>query len=349
MKLFKKILIFLMIAIVFQGTILLYLERYYFNYESDIKKNISKNGVVPSQSEVVIKVSENSSNFKNSFDGKFISYLNGNNIYVIDTKTGKTNNITLIEDGKVDYYKWLENTNKIVFAENISYNNGVQIKLYYYDPVNNSTEEIKGKNLGNSMAIQDENIKAKVSQIEISSITNTFYVKIDKLGLKTSIYKINSESSVKKPIILTNSIGNIVVTPGEGNLYYEDSLNHKIKNSSGQTVNIANVAKPVLLGSDSSNNIYIADTENGVTKKIYWGIINGNSNNWQYKELNSKTELKNIYISTSGKIYLNDNLMGTVTELTTGGKNEYNGILQSMYDKGIASIYEGKLVNTLFK
>ena len=349
MKLFKKILIFFIVAIVFQGAILLYLDRYYFNYETEIKKTATKSTENAKKTEVVIKVGEKSKNFKVSFDGKYVSYFEAKDLQILDTKTGKANTLKLLEEGTVDYYKWIPEVNKLVFAEKIPAKSGVTIKLYFYDAANNSTEEIKGKNVGNSMAIQEENLKAEVSDIGISSSNNNIYVKITKTGVKYSIYKIDSQASVRNPIITANGIGNIIVTPNEGNLFYEDSINGKIKNSSGQAINIPEVAKPAIIGVDSNNRLYIADVQNGVTKKIYYGIVNSSSNKFEVKELSTSTALKNIYISLQGKIYINDNLMGSVTELTTGVKTEYNGILQSMFDKGLASIQDGKLVNTLFK
>lgn len=50
-----------------------------------------------------------------------------------------------------------------------------------------------------------------------------------------------------------------------------------------------------------------------------------------------------MFVMPSGKIYINDNLKGIVTEITSGKQYVYKGNFVQIYEGGIASINDGKL------
>lgn len=70
---------------------------------------------------------------------------------------------------------------------------------------------------------------------------------------------------------------------------------------------------------------------------------------WDKIALNKSVDKKDIFISREGKIYINDNLKGVVTELDSNTEIKYKGTFLQMYNGGIASISDGKLVETLLK
>ncbi|KGM94764.1 hypothetical protein Z968_11050 [Clostridium novyi A str. 4552] len=70
---------------------------------------------------------------------------------------------------------------------------------------------------------------------------------------------------------------------------------------------------------------------------------------WDRMPLDKSVDKKDIFVSRDGKIYINDNLKGVVIELGSNTEIKYKGTFLQMYDGGIASISEGKLVETLLK
>ncbi|KEH93529.1 hypothetical protein [Clostridium botulinum] len=70
---------------------------------------------------------------------------------------------------------------------------------------------------------------------------------------------------------------------------------------------------------------------------------------WDRIALDKSVDKKDIFISREGKIYINDNLKGIVIELGSNTEIKYKGTFLQMYDGGIASISDGKLVETLLK
>ena len=346
MKLLKKIIILIMIALIIQSSILLFLDKYYFEIDSkaSVPTFINKE-----EKSILIKASAKSKEFKVSYDGLYLSFLDTEQLNVVNTVLGTVKKVKIEENSTISFYKWLPDNNKIIYANKISNKKGIIISFFYYDVKNNNSEEVRGKNINNSITIEDFNPNSQITDIIVTPISNVMYVKLTKTDGQSLIYKSENMYGMKRTHIPPALIGNIKSTPGDGMLYYDDLKNKKIKNSIGNFINVPKVEIPMILGSDSANNIYIGDVLNSKITKLYWGILNGNSSSFTSKELKTPTDMKNIYITLQGKIYINDGLMGVVTELNSGIETPYTGVLKCMYDKGIASIDEERVVKTPFK
>ena len=156
-------------------------------------------------------------------------------------------------------------------------------------------------------------------------------------------------ADMNKLNIKAYSIGKMQISYTEDELYFEDLLYKRIMNSKGNVVKIPEMQNPSIIGSDSDNNIYVADVKSGLVSKIYWGKYIGNTITWNSKDLLMPTQVTNIHVLLNGKIYINDALNAKVTELISGNQTSYTGVLQSVYSKGIVAIDEGKLVKSLFE
>ena len=343
MKVLKRILIFIIIALVIQSSALIYLDKYYFATNT----TVSTNKVI---NQAKIKLSENTKQFKISFDGSFLSYFDEDKLKIVNTKLGLCNTVEFDTGTTLSYYRWFPSSNKIIIAEKTPYSKGMEIKFYCYDvTMNDNSVEISKEQINNSIAINDSNIKSEVDYIDISNSPNDFLVKLLKPGQRYDIYKVENMSLITKILQNKNAIGEIRVASNDGNLYYEDTSTKRIKSFSGYNLDIDSEKELTLIGSDKFGNIYVAGKENGYIKNIYWGMSGDKTIKWNVKQLGNPVELKDIYISYEGKIYVNDNLSGIVTELISGIQTPYIGILQNMYDKGIASNDDGNLTLTEFK
>ncbi len=341
MRVLKKIVVFVLVAIIIQTSVLLYLEKYYFASDTVVRN-------VTSQKHAKIKASENTKQFKVSFDGKYISYMDSNGLYIIDTMLGTVNKAKIQEGATVSFYKWLPDSNRIIFADKMPNSNGVAIKFHFYNAVTKVSEEVRGKKLNNSVFIQEYSINCQVTDIAISTLSNVIYAKILKPGQRVAIYNLENMTSINKTQIDRMGIGNIGIATNNDNLYFEDLVGKNIKTVNDVAVSIPQVKNPSILGTDNLGNIYVGEINNECVNKIYWGIAIGNEYKWSSRELTTAVNINNLYISQEGKIYVNDNLNGIVTEVNSGIKTEYPGIFKTMYDKGIASIEDGIITLTKF-
>ena len=126
--------------------------------------------------------------------------------------------------------------------------------------------------------------------------------------------------SRKKIATTSKYVGNIGVIPHEDKMVYENLDNN-------DQVYVGNV--------DSNNKI----------DKIYYGKLGGD---WQSLPLSTPVSKTDLFVTANGKVYINDKIKSTVTELQTRKETTYKGILLQLYNDGIASLSDGNLVKTPF-
>lgn len=349
MKLYKRLIIWILISASIQVIGLFYLDKYYFVETSDIK---STKLVIPpkkTNKKIVIKVDSNAKQTQMSNDGKYLSYYDNEKLKVVDSDTALVNTVKISEGATLSFYKWLPDRNRIILAEKMERDGNDIIKFFYYDVSKNVTEEVRNDAKDKEIYLDLKNDKSEIEDIELSPLTNVMYVKVLNSGKRNVIYRLNIMADMNKLNIKAYSIGKMEISYTEDELYFEDLLYKRIINSEGTVVNVPEVKNPSIVGSDSENNIYVADVKDGFVSKLYWGIYKGKTTTWSSKEILVPTAVKNIYVSLDGKVYIDDTLNAMVTELISGKQTSYTGVLKSIYSKGIASIDEGTLVKSLFK
>lgn len=349
MKVYKMIIIWVLISISIQVIGLSYLDKYYFVESSDIKS--IKLEVVPKKvnKNIVIEIDPTAKQTQISNDGKYLSYYENDKLKVVDSDTGTVNTVKIVDGATLSFYKWLPDRNRIILAEKMVRNGNSIIKFYYYDVSKNITEEVRNDAADKEIYLDLKNGKSEIEDIELSPLTNVMYVKVLDPGKRNVIYRLNIMADMNKLKTKAYSIGKMQISYTEDEIYFEDLLYKRIINSEGNVAKTPEMENPSIVGSDSENNIYVADVKSGLVSKLYWGTYKGNAITWNSKELLIPTQVKNIHVLLNGKIYINDAINAKVTELISGDQTSYTGVLQSIYSKGIAAIDEGKLVKKLFK
>ena len=191
---------------------------------------------------------------------------------------------------------------------------------------------------------------SEVEDIQASTLTNVIYVKVARSGGKSSIYWINIMNEMKKINTKAYLVGETAILYHEDKLLYEDATYHKIYATNMEdSIDIDGVKDPRLLGVDSDDNAYIGSMENGKITKIYYGLLENPTSKWNVIHLSGPVDKNNIYISEQGKVMINDNLKGTIKEVSTGKETSYKGKFLQVYSTGVASIKDGKLIKTNFK
>ena len=281
-------------------------------------------------------VPDNAKTINVSYDASYISYYLNNELYVVNTITGKSVNVSSSNGVKISFYKWLPDRNRMLIVETQSRN----LSLSYYDVSKSEKSNVTDLLMNSS--------RSKVKDIEAAPLPNVIYIKVENSATNDSIYWVNIMKSRKKIITKTGNIGKIKVVPHKDKMVYEDSNNNKVYVTGvNDALRVSSSNKSCLLEIDNNDQIYIGDVDsNDNIDKIYFGTLKGN---WQTLRLNIPVSKAHLFVTTSGKVYINDNLKGSVTESQTRRETTYKGMFLQLYSDGIASISNGNLVKTPYK
>ncbi|NMM64687.1 hypothetical protein HBE96_18940 [Clostridium sp. P21] len=340
MKIFVRILIWIMISLSVQLAGLFYVNKYLLASDTTIKakKVVKSDNKKP---DVKINIPDTAKNINISFDGKFLAYYDGDILKIVNTVTGDEKKVEFEDGVKVSFYKWLSDRNRMLIAEKESSSDESSFKLAYYDVDKDLKEDIK------NLELDDK--KSEVVDIQASPLTNVIYVKVASSGKRSKIYWINIMKEMKDVETRSYQIGNIKLLPHEDKLVYEDLTHGRIYTTDkDEPLEINGVNRPSLVGVDDNDNIYIGETNEDKVTKIFYGSIKEGRNNLQTVDLGSAVDKDNILITEQGKIYINDNLRGLVKEFSSGREYKYEGSFLQMYNGGVVSLSDGKLIKTLF-
>jgi hypothetical protein len=335
MKVFKNIIICIMISLIIQIGVLFYLNYYFLVSNASVKtKKVldSNNGASSSQ----INVPDNAINVSLSYDGSYIAYYLNDALYVFNTKSGKSIDVNFSDSAKISFYKWLPDRNRMLIAEKKNGN----LSLSYYDVDKAQMDMISQLESFSSMA--------EVKDIEAAPLPNVIYTMVSTGDKRDVIYWINIMRSKKKIKTWANNIGNIRVIPHEDIMVYEDLTNNKVYSTgTNSALTFYDSPKLCLLGIDNNDQVYIGDMDsNNNIEKIYFGTLKESTSNWQTLQLSTPVRKANLFVTASGKAYKNDDINGTITELQTGKETPYKGIFLQSYNDMVASISDGILVKT---
>jgi hypothetical protein len=337
MKVFKNIILCIIISLIIQFSGLFYLNNYFLTSNGDVK---SLKVVDPNNKTSVsqINIPNNAKAINVSYNAGYISYFLNDELYVINTITGQSVNVSLSNGIKISFYKWLPDRNRILIAQT----ENRSLYLSYYDAA-----EMKKGNITDLLMVSSA---SKVKDIEAAPLPNVIYIKVSNSNENNSIYWVNIMESKKKIITETKNIGNIKAAPLEDKMVYEDLTNGKIYVTGiNNALSFHGSARLRLLGIGDNDQVYIgnADSSNNIDK-IYFGSFTDDTLNWQTLKLSTPIGKENIFVSDSGNVYINDNLKGTIKEPQTGKETFYKGKFLRLYIDGIASINDGILVKTSF-
>jgi hypothetical protein len=346
MKKFKRVSTWIIVSLVLQSAVLLYLDKVYFITETAFKtKEIETPTAVPQKEEAQIKIPDTAKNISISYDGKFLAYYEDDSIQVVDTVNGRKNQVSFDKDEKASFYKWLPDRNTMIIAEKKIAIKGDMLAFSNYDVQKDEKKDIAVDNKGkiNFIALPDK--QSEVQDIQLSTLTNMIYIKIGHKGNMNSVYSMNAMWKIEKLKLNGNFIGSILTFPREASLAYEDTTYNRLYVTGvSKAITIKGILKPELIAADSENRLYAGELNGNKVKKIYYGLVKESTDKWKSVELSTEVHKKDIYVSSEGSIYVNNNLKGAVTNIITGKETMYTGRFLQMYNEGLVSISNGKLI-----
>lgn len=347
MKLFKKIIIWIMISFLFQFSLLFYLEKYYFADSTAIKIQKDTTPVVNKKAEIKIVIPGDAKGTSLSYNGKYLAYSKNGTLFIVNVKSGETNKIEQDKNYEMDLFKWFPDRDMLLITEKST---GKQSKFvfYKYSVGRTDKEVIKGKDHTTpiSISIQDKN--STIEDMRMATLNNELYVKIKQTGKRSSIYKVDVNSNLFKVNINSYFIGSIANIPhSENSLVYEDLSQNKIIYANKRiNFNIKDVTKPKLLGIDGDDKIYIGNSNDDGISEIYYGEASKPTSTWENIKLREPMQKEDIIITSEDKIYLNDNFHGIIKDAITSLETHYTGQFLALYKGGVASISSDGVLQT---
>lgn len=357
MKALKRIIIWILISLIMQVAVLYYVDNYLFASEGAGGKIVSTK--VDKEKErkkkkADVSIPEAADHVSVSYDGSYLSYYKDDELRIIDIYTGNEKKVDFENNEAVSFYKWAPDRNILLISTKKEYSKSSKFLFYSYDAERDVNEKLETKEQEDTAFVTDKT--SEIMDLQLSPLTNMIYIKTALKGGRSSIYSINIMKRIDKVDTQVHFIGDIRIVPNDDRIAYESiTKNNVYVTGKTKPISINGVDKLSLLGVDENDVIYVGELEgdasNGSSriKNIYYGTINDDTSTWKSVKLKDAVNKKDIYVSRDGKIYMNDNLKGVVTEIKTNKDTAYKGIFFQMYDGGVASISDGKLLETELK
>lgn len=349
MKGLKKLIIWTLIPVTLELAGFFYIDNFYLNDETNFNAKKVELSNKKNPNKINVKVSDSAKNIGISYNGDYISYYENGVINVIDTSNNKKKEIKFDDNGNFSSYKWLPDRDIMLVAEKyIDYDGSSYVKFQSYNAKKDEKTVLSNEN-NKQLKIPLSDSKYEVLDMTLSTATNVTYVEIGREGAKSRVYRINVMVQMEETKYVNCKLGKISATNKEDKLVYEDVTNNRIR-VVGKKDPVATGENAVhyLLNTDDEDRIYIGNGENGKVRKIFVASLNKPRSQWKIISLKEAVDKKNIYVTRAGKIYINNPLNSKVTELETGKETNYTGTLVRIYDLGIISRNDNKLIGTIF-
>lgn len=342
MKKIKILVLWTLFALIIQNTILFSIDNKYFGKDLKVKTvKLNETNKIVKEKELVLprKVKE----VKNSFNGRFISYIEDDKLKVFDTRTGKTNIVSSEKAMNIEYYKWLLNDNSFIIVEkNSSAANKKYFDFYSYDARNDVKRELLNFDM-KKFRIDCYDKKETIGDIVFSKDSNVMYIKTNKGSSLNDIYMVNIMNESKKVKNSAQTISKMAVLQGGTELIYQQKNMIKSLHKE-KSIDISKDG--LLLGVDDNQKLYIAKLVNNKVVKVLKGDFNTQREKWESFDLEKPQEVKNIVIIPEGKIVSVNDEEGCLMDVIENKKLNYKGKFLSLYDKGVISIEGEKIIKT---
>lgn len=349
MKVLKRLILWSLIPITLELIGLLYVDKFYLNDETTF--NATKVDITSKKgpNKINVKVPEDAKNVGVSYNGNYISYIEDEVLYVVDTSNNKKKELKFEDGAKFSAYKWLPDRDIMLIAE--KYTGGFDanhLKFESYNAKKDDKSFLSNEN-NKQMKISLADDEYEVLDMAVSSATNVTYVKVGKEGAKSRLYRINVMAQVEETKYPNCKLGKIAAQNKEDRLIYEDTSSNRIRGIGLKNpIATGENATHYLLNTDAEDQIFIGNGENGKVKKIFIINLKKSKEGIKTMTLPESVDKSNLYIARDGRIFVNDSLKGVVKELSTGKETEYKGKLVQIYNFGVISIDNNKLLGSVF-
>lgn len=332
MKKIKLIILWVLISVVLQCSVLFFLNNFYFKDDTDVSMqqiSISDN---MNQKTIHVSIPASASNISVSFDGVYITYKNDGVYKIADSSTGNTKDLGS-SDSPVLCARWLTGRDIVLTLQNV---NG-EIVLYSTDAQNGESRKLV------NVAQYSQNFTNY--DIKASTITGVTYVRVDNM-----IYRIDINQISAQPIYpVVNYLGSMDTMPTKDRLIYvanQGTVLHMTQPIAKINMNTSNPL--TILGIDDNGVIYLGEMEYGYVKSIITKNLNNPNDPSKTIQLKEPVTNNDISVRQDGKIYVNYNMQSEVEELTSKAITKYKGQFIGYYQYGVSTLESGKYYKQKF-
>jgi hypothetical protein len=333
----------LIVFFILETAVMIFLEKYYLADRGKIEIHQVSDTAVTYKNNVTMP--ENVENIQYSSDGDYVSYFSDNSVYILDLLKNSTKKVDAAENNKICTYKWVMDTDRIEIAEKNSSKN--YFKFYYYDILRNEKVEIDNGTEHKVLTIKLKSSSEKVTDFQMSKGTGTIFIKITNSSNISRLCMMDRMADVTYYTLPNKKIGNMTLFSKDVELIYENISNNQIY-VVGKTapLNIDGKKELKLLGSDQNDFLYVADVKDNLINYIYYGNA---TVPWTKLTPNKSVDISDIYITLTGKIYINDKANSILYSQTDNKYTKYQGKLLGVFSNGVLSIQNHKIFRTSFK
>lgn len=351
----KNFFLFISIGLLLQFSVLYFINDFILvkrNMSKTVKfEEVSSNDI--SEKDVPINLPEEAQDIQVSYNSNYVSYIQNDELNVINTHTGVENTVVLPKYGDISCYKWVPNNQRIYIARKKKLRTRSEFSFFFYDANRDDLDQVKHFTEETNLTLKNRN--AEVKDIKISHLTGMVLLKIKNYGHSKLLYKMDRMNNLYKLKLTNNTVDDIALMLNKDAILYRTSSNDRIyllENKHTERIKIKDADSLTLLNTNKDNTVYLGKLKNYKISTIYYKTFdndddpNTNYNmNWTKINLPHKVDKKNIYFDNN-KIYINDSLKGTITELKTNKVTTYYGNILGIYDSKILSISDSNIVKT---
>lgn len=342
MKNFKALAACAVISITIQCLGLFWLDKFYFKDNADV--NVKEISVKKAQEEKEkhIALPNDLSRLQVSYNGKFLAYMEGSDLKIINSTTGEKKTLPNENSDEIVYFTWLQDRNIMLLVQKESTVKGNMFVLYNYDSEKNNKQKIS--------SITSAEGKSKINSIKASTITGVTYIEAENSLGKASVYRMDiNQTQAKKVILQVSSLTDIFVIPREERLVYQDTSGRVFLTQPQAKITINTGIKAKILGIDNNSNMYLGQLNGEKVTKILYGSSNSkDTSQWKSISLAQKVNEKDIFVTSSGEILIINDTEKSIVDLKNNKEMKYKGTFISLYNSGITASVNGKYYKTAF-
>lgn len=340
MRNIKRKLSWFVIAFVLQQCIFLFVDKVYLASDFNFKPEKIEEQENQADKKTEINIKSGMDEVKVSSDGRYVAYIEGGKLKVLDSNDNKEKECETDSDCEVVYYKWLNSEDNMIIIQKKK-----DKGTYYLEPISFDAKKGETRDLADfdlhKVQIKLDSSKDSVKNVVFSTLTHSLYIEVKKSTGQCDLYYANVMNQIKK-VKSDKVINNVVVPTTSTNAVLEEGSTITILNKG--TLTIPNVKIAKVLGADVNDNVYFGEASGNKIQKIYYTVLSDTTRKWNELKLAESVDKDDIIIDYSGKVYINNKTKNTVLELTSNKTIKYKGDLVQSYSKGVISRVDNKLM-----
>lgn len=266
-----------------------------------------------------MKVPLAASGIQLSGSGEFAAFLQGQELTVSGPSSAGSHTVPLQEGERVSLYQWLPDRNMLLCAIHAAGGKGDWVKLFSYDAQTQLIREYP--------AITGLLPGSVVSEVDLSILTNTVYVKVDHGAGRASVYKYDILNNLDfcfetaAPVSMAQlRLEDLLVYEADKRLYVYNGI-------TGMSGRLSPDMDLVLLGIDRQDRLYagLLDEKGRVGKILSASMARWSSGALETLALSEPVSPEQLWISPSGeaiRVNLSEN---TIVRLPAGEPDYYDG------------------------